>query len=73
MTRSALAYWRSFLCCLQERGCYVFAFAGPKEVEELELGTDMKSVDNLLSFLEKVGSFFVSDVLFICPVLRSCL
>lgn len=38
----------------QERGCYVFAFAGPQEVQELELGTDMKSVNNLLTFLEKV-------------------
>eukprot|EP00884_Botryococcus_braunii_P013814 jgi/Botrbrau1/22433/Bobra.0091s0035.1 len=49
----------------QERGCYVFAFSGPKEVDELELGTDMKSVDNLLSFLEKVfngGSDFNEPV-----------
>ena len=37
----------------QERGCYVFAFAGPQEVAELELGTDMASVSNLLGFLEK--------------------
>ena len=37
----------------QERGCYVFAFAGPQEVAELELGTDMASVTNLLGFLEK--------------------
>lgn len=41
---------------IQERGCYVFAFSGPKEVDELELGTDMQSVDNLLTFLEKVAS-----------------
>lgn len=41
---------------LQERGCYVFAFAGPQEVRELELGTDMASVNNLLGFLEKVGA-----------------
>lgn len=39
---------------VQERGCYVFAFAGPQEVRELELGTDMASVNNLLGFLEKV-------------------
>ncbi|KAK9805342.1 hypothetical protein WJX73_003956 [Symbiochloris irregularis] len=38
----------------QERNCYVFAFAGPKEVSELELNNDMKSVNNLLTFLEKV-------------------
>ena len=41
---------------LQERGCFVFAFAGPQEVRELELGTDMASVNNLLGFLEKVGT-----------------
>ena len=39
---------------MQERGCFVFAFAGPQEVRELELGTDMASVNNLLGFLEKV-------------------
>ena len=39
--------------CAQERGCYVFAFAGPQEVRELELGTDLASVNNLLGFLEK--------------------
>ena len=44
------------LTLLQERGCFVFAFAGPQEVRELELGTDMASVNNLLGFLEKVGS-----------------
>ena len=37
----------------QERGCFVFAFAGPQEVRELELGTDLASVNNLLGFLEK--------------------
>ncbi len=31
----------------------MFAFAGPQEVRELELGTDMASVNNLLGFLEK--------------------
>ena len=41
---------------LQERGCFVFAFSGPQEVRELELGTDMASVNNLLGFLEKVCS-----------------
>ncbi|KAK9816841.1 hypothetical protein WJX72_005809 [[Myrmecia] bisecta] len=49
----------------QERGCYVFAFAGPAEVRELELGTDMQSVNNLLSFLESVfngGSDFNEPV-----------
>jgi hypothetical protein len=39
---------------VQERGCFVFAFSGPQEVRELELGTDMASVNNLLGFLEKV-------------------
>lgn len=38
----------------QERGCYVYAFAGPSDVAELELGVDAASVDRLLSFLEKV-------------------
>ncbi len=42
------------VACAQERGCYVFAFSGPQEVRELELGTDMASVNNLLGFLEKV-------------------
>lgn len=37
----------------QERGCYVYAFAGPSDVAELELGVDAASVDRLLSFLEK--------------------
>lgn len=38
----------------QERNCYVFAFSGPQEVRELELNMDMKSVNNLMDFLEKV-------------------
>lgn len=38
---------------VQERGCYVFAFAGLQEVRELELNMDLKSVNNLLEFLEK--------------------
>jgi len=49
----------------QERGCYVFAFAGPQEVAELSLGTDMAAVHNLLGFLEKVfngGSDFNEPV-----------
>lgn len=41
----------------QERGCYVFAFSGPQEVRELELNMDAASLDNLLSFLEKVGGW----------------
>ncbi|KAF8064522.1 viaA [Scenedesmus sp. PABB004] len=36
----------------QERDCYVFAFAGPAEVREVELGMDMPSVLRLLDFLE---------------------
>lgn len=49
----------------QERNCYVFAFAGPQEVRELELNMDLKSVNNLLEFLEKVfngGSDFNAPV-----------
>eukprot|EP01025_Chloroclados_australasicus_P045017 TRINITY_DN4906_c0_g1_i1.p1 TRINITY_DN4906_c0_g1~~TRINITY_DN4906_c0_g1_i1.p1 ORF type:complete len:684 (-),score=92.29 TRINITY_DN4906_c0_g1_i1:237-2288(-) len=49
----------------QDRNCYVFAFSGPSEVEELELNDDLKSVNNLLDFLEKVfngGSDFNEPV-----------
>lgn len=49
----------------QERDCYVFAFAGPSEVRELELNADMRSVNNLLDFLERVfngGSDFNEPV-----------
>ncbi|KAI8463939.1 MAG: hypothetical protein J3K34DRAFT_455000 [Monoraphidium minutum] len=49
----------------QERDCYVFAFSGPQEVRELELNADMRSVNNLLDFLEKVfngGSDFNEPV-----------
>lgn len=49
----------------QERSCYVYAFAGPQEVRELELNMDLKSVNNLLEFLEKVfngGSDFNAPV-----------
>lgn len=36
----------------QERDCYVFAFAGPAEVREVELSMDMPSILRLLDFLE---------------------
>jgi len=50
---------------VQERGCFVFAFAGPDDVAELELGIDAASVDRLLTFLEKVfngGSDFNTPI-----------
>ena len=50
---------------IQERGCYVYAFAGPKEVKELELGMDPDSIERLLSFLEATfngGSNFSSPI-----------
>jgi uncharacterized protein with von Willebrand factor type A (vWA) domain len=37
--------------CRQQRPCYLYAFSGPGEVQELELGSDMKSLDQLLDFL----------------------
>ena len=43
----------------------MFAFSGPREVRELELNNDMKSVNNLLEFLETVfngGSDFNEPV-----------
>ncbi|GBF95418.1 hypothetical protein Rsub_08380 [Raphidocelis subcapitata] len=49
----------------QERDCYVFAFSGPQEVRELELNDDMRSVNNLLDFMEKIfngGSDFNEPV-----------
>ncbi|KAL6778245.1 hypothetical protein ACKKBG_A17460 [Auxenochlorella protothecoides x Auxenochlorella symbiontica] len=49
----------------QDRACYVFAFAGLQEVRELELNMDMKSIHNLLDFLEKTfngGSDFNSPI-----------
>jgi uncharacterized protein with von Willebrand factor type A (vWA) domain len=49
----------------QDRACYVYAFAGPQEVRELELNMDLRSVNNLLEFLEKVfngGSDFNAPV-----------
>jgi uncharacterized protein with von Willebrand factor type A (vWA) domain len=51
---------------VQERGCYVFGFSGPQEVRELELNMDLKSINNLLEFLEKPfngGSDFNAPVL----------
>lgn len=50
---------------IQERGCYVFAFAGVREVRELELNMDPKSIENLLDFLEKTfngGSNFNAPI-----------
>lgn len=50
---------------IQERGCYVFAFAGVREVRELELNMDPKSIENLLEFLEKTfngGSNFNAPI-----------
>ena len=49
----------------QERGCYVYAFAGPQDVRELELNMDTKSITNLLDFLEKTfngGSDFNAPI-----------
>jgi uncharacterized protein with von Willebrand factor type A (vWA) domain len=37
---------------VQSRQCYVYAFSGPGDVMELELGTDQSSVTRLLSFLK---------------------
>lgn len=36
----------------QERDCFMFGFAGPAEVREVELGVDMPSLLRLLDFLE---------------------
>ena len=36
----------------QERGCFVYGFAGPRNVKELELSADPASVARLLDFLE---------------------
>lgn len=50
---------------IQERGCYVFAFAGVREVRELELNMDAKSIENILEFLEKTfngGSNFNAPI-----------
>jgi len=50
---------------IQERGCYVFAFAGVREVREIELNMDAKSIENLLDFLEKTfngGSNFNAPI-----------
>eukprot|EP00798_Chlamydomonas_sp_ICE-L_P014478 gene14478-20502_t len=35
----------------QKRACYLYAFSGPNEVQELELKVDIKSLDKLLDFL----------------------
>ncbi|PSC69825.1 von Willebrand type A [Micractinium conductrix] len=35
----------------QQRRCYLYAFSGPGEVMELELGNDAASIRNLLTFL----------------------
>ncbi|MEW5311330.1 MAG: hypothetical protein WDW38_003056 [Sanguina aurantia] len=35
----------------QRRACYLYAFSGPDEVQELELGVDVESLDKLLDFL----------------------
>lgn len=49
----------------QERGCYVYAFAGPRDVRELELNMDAHSVQNLMEFLESTfngGSNFNAPI-----------
>lgn len=35
----------------QGRKCYVYAFSGPADVAEIELGTDVQSIQRLLTFL----------------------
>lgn len=35
----------------EERGCYLYAFGGPDEVEELELSFDRRSLQRVLKFL----------------------
>jgi uncharacterized protein with von Willebrand factor type A (vWA) domain len=35
----------------QQRQCYLYAFSGPDQVQELELSVDLKSLDKLLEFL----------------------
>jgi hypothetical protein len=37
--------------CRQQRPCYLYAFSGPGEVQELELSVDLNSLDQLLDFL----------------------
>ena len=59
---------------IQERGCFVYCFAGPKEVTELELSMDPESIERLLSFLEKTfngGSNFSSPIEMCCNKLTS--
>ncbi|KAG1654685.1 hypothetical protein FOA52_008546 [Chlamydomonas sp. UWO 241] len=35
----------------QRRGCFIYAFSGPDDVQELELKVDVESLDKLLDFL----------------------
>lgn len=35
----------------QQRPCYLYAFSGPEQVQELELSVDLRSLDKLLDFL----------------------
>ncbi|GLI68508.1 hypothetical protein VaNZ11_012952 [Volvox africanus] len=35
----------------QRRACYLYAFSGPNEVQELQLSVDLDSLDSLLAFL----------------------
>lgn len=35
----------------QRRLCYLYAFSGPKDIQEIELGMDPKSMELLLDFL----------------------
>eukprot|EP00775_Hariotina_reticulata_P007193 gene7193-7407_t len=35
----------------QQRPCYLYAFSGPEQVQELELSVDLKSLEKLLEFL----------------------
>eukprot|EP00879_Flechtneria_rotunda_P013426 GHRR01014017.1.p1 GENE.GHRR01014017.1~~GHRR01014017.1.p1 ORF type:complete len:601 (+),score=219.05 GHRR01014017.1:188-1990(+) len=35
----------------QQRPCYLYAFSGPEQVQELELSVDVRSLDKLLGFL----------------------
>jgi len=49
----------------QERGCYAFCFAGPRDVTEMELGSDPAGLARLLDFLESTfngGSNFDEPV-----------
>jgi hypothetical protein len=50
----------------QQRACYLYAFSGPGEVQELELSVDPKSMGQLLDFLS--GAFMGEAVPAGCPV-----